>query len=93
MHAPVDAFLPNPFGLHGVIGNVMEWCLDTYSDPDVPLRDGDGRPLFEVRKSRVLRGGAFDQLARTARSGFRDAKTPESGTDYIGLRPVRAISE
>ncbi len=93
VHAPVDAFLPNPFGLHGVIGNVMEWCLDTYSDPDVPLRDGDGRPLFEVRKSRVLRGGAFDQLARTARSGFRDAKTPESGTDYIGLRPVRVISE
>ncbi len=91
IHAPVDAFLPNPFGLFGTIGNVMEWCLDTFSDPDVPLRDGDGRPLFEVRKARVVRGGSFDNVARASRSGYRDAKSPEAGTDYIGLRPVRTI--
>jgi formylglycine-generating enzyme required for sulfatase activity len=29
MHAPVDSYAANGFGLHNVSGNVLEWCLPT----------------------------------------------------------------
>ena len=37
---PVDAFAPNGFELHNVIGNVWEWCADAFAPGAFVTRGG-----------------------------------------------------
>jgi len=95
LHAPVDAFAPNAFGLHQVHGNVFEWCLDEYAadfytrlhgpDPVAVDRDASGG-------NRVSRGGSYRSTASSARSAFRQNDDPDSALAEVGLRPARALS-
>jgi len=66
-------------GIEDLAGNVEEWCDDFRLDDQ---RDG-GSP-------RVLRGGAFDFLARDLRSTFRIRYVPEYRNQSIGFRCVLA---
>jgi len=91
-HAPVGTFAPNPFGLHEVIGNLWELCLDGYdgtfyqhsprSDPVAPWKDAPGY---------VSRGGCFDSSAAQATSAVRLAATPQFADPTLGVRPVRSL--
>jgi formylglycine-generating enzyme required for sulfatase activity len=69
----VEAYSPNPWGLHDMLGNVWEWIEDIWHEnyagaPDdgaAWIRDGDpGR--------RVLRGGSWNNNPRNSRAGNRD---------------------
>jgi len=88
MHAPVNAFEPNPFGLYQVHGNVFEWCRDTWAEygnavqPDTGLRAPDPRYL----SLHVHRGGSFDKDAHYARSSHRSVGN--SVNSNLGLRPA-----
>ncbi len=91
--AEVGSYRPNPFGLHEVIGNVYEWCLDGYHDtfygrsPRVdPVAPWTGA------KYRVLRGGGFNDNASRARSAIRDDTAPDARLFMTGLRPARPSS-
>ena len=99
--AAVGSYLPNPFGLHDMLGNVWEWTQDCWSD-DYSDAPADGS-AYEVGHCtlRVLRGGSryvsaegiraahrlrFDPLSRNQNTGFRVARWARSAT-----RPPSAI--
>ncbi len=91
LHAPVGSFEANPFGLHDVHGNLIEWCRDLYADYRLDPAAGDGLRNDPRTTLRVSRGGAFMFGARMARSAGRQRVAPETISSEIGLRPARAI--
>jgi formylglycine-generating enzyme required for sulfatase activity len=74
--APVGSLAPNPFGLHDVLGNVAEWCRDSWEVLEgAQPRDGDGLIVGE-EATRVLRGGAFSHAPTSCRSSSRNGAMP-----------------
>ena len=77
LHAPVNHYRPNPFGLYNVHGNVYEWCLDGY-DEDFYASSPKVDPVASHAGSltHAFRGGTFDGRAFYARSAARLRATP-----------------
>ncbi|MEQ1893527.1 MAG: SUMF1/EgtB/PvdO family nonheme iron enzyme, partial [Planctomycetota bacterium] len=92
-HARVGSYLPSPFGLHDVIGNVWECCRDGY-DSGFYRRGPKQNPVADPAGSsvRVNRGGGFDNLAVFARSASRFTTAPELAPTDLGLRPAMGIT-
>ncbi len=93
LHAPVDALRPNRFGLHGICGNVWEWCRDRYHSSyekaplvGTPWEEGDDN-------KRVFRGGGWNQGSRPCRSANRSRGAPDFRNECIGLRPARSFCD
>jgi formylglycine-generating enzyme required for sulfatase activity len=88
--APVGKYKPNAWGLHDTLGNVWEWVQDCYlSYADAPS-DGSA---FETNgcKSRVVRGGAWDDPPAELRSAARFYLGPSNRNNNIGLRVARTL--
>lgn len=59
--APVGSFAPNGYGLYDVVGNVYEWCQDTFhKNYQGAPADGSAWILGGKSKKRINRGGAYD---------------------------------
>jgi formylglycine-generating enzyme required for sulfatase activity len=69
-------------------GNVWEWTHSLYQP--YPYRQQDGREDSLAESRRVLRGGAWLNVARVARVSYRSYAHPAFFDDGAGLRVVVA---
>ncbi|MEJ2703804.1 MAG: formylglycine-generating enzyme family protein, partial [Sedimentisphaerales bacterium] len=84
----VGSFAPNAFGLYDMHGNVAEWCSDRYSE-----QYGAARPSVDPKgpakgRSRVFRGGSWNDFPSPCRSANRDGDWPDVRKYVIGFRVV-----
>ncbi len=98
IHAAVGSFLPNPFGLHDVVGNLWEWCSDQYIFKSYRrrlIRGGRGARKTPAQTEkvtyRVYRGGSWGSSAMAGRSANRSKGAEGSSTATIGVRPARTL--
>ncbi|MEU4428149.1 formylglycine-generating enzyme family protein [Actinoplanes sp. NPDC024001] len=70
--------LPNAWGLHDMLGNVWDWCWDTY-DQEV------------YGTYRVLRGGGWFDEQWSCRASVRRRSHPSLRIDDVGFRIARSV--
>jgi serine/threonine protein kinase/formylglycine-generating enzyme required for sulfatase activity len=93
IHSEVGSFPPNPFGLHEVGGNILEWCADSYGQNSYDDMNWPSVSTEAIdRPTKVLRGGDYYQEVSFTRSASRSSTGPESEHHFIGLRPARALT-
>jgi formylglycine-generating enzyme required for sulfatase activity len=80
---------PNPWGLHDMHGNVLEWCLDTWRG-NLPGGMVTNRVTLPEGTLRVARGGSWLYPARTCRSANRDSYGVLNRCSDLGFRVVLA---
>lgn len=85
--SPANAFRPNSWDLHDMLGNVWEWCQDFFDPAYYEEKVEDGH-LGLNGDMRVLRGGSFADRAEACRCAFRHRAPPDYGSARIGFRPV-----
>lgn len=89
--APVGSFAPNPFGLYDMLGNVWEWCLDTFQ-PSYAGAPVDGRVWQGWDENRVRRGGSWFSIPRLVRSAARNGNPWGYRENDTGFRLVRELT-
>lgn len=87
--APVGSYAPNAFGLYDMLGNVFEWCRDSYGD-DTYASHAPRNPLYSEKTGlRVLRGGGWYSAPGEMRCAVRRGKCPTNTDDALGFRLIR----
>jgi formylglycine-generating enzyme required for sulfatase activity len=72
------------YGLVDMAGNVWEWTGSLYRS--YPYDAGDGREDPEAEGKRVVRGGAYDEVALLARCAWRNGVQPDLQAANTGFR-------
>ncbi len=90
---------PNPWGLHDILGNVVEWCEDS-GDYDALYNAYAKRPDGWVASGREatngfvcsIRGGAWNMDANACISDTRGECPPGRRWGFLGFRVLLALS-
>ena len=80
----------NPWGLHDMQGNMLEWCHDGYLKDlgAAAVVDPFGSP---ASKYRVLRGGSWRSAPAYIRAAYRHSYQPVQRYGYTGFRCARTL--
>jgi len=83
---PVGRLGGNELGIFDMSGNVAEWCNDWY-DNNYYKNSGSSNPKGPTNaKSKVVRGGSWDDYDKTARVFARSKFEPATKNKSIGFR-------
>jgi formylglycine-generating enzyme required for sulfatase activity len=93
--AKVGSYPANPWGIHDMHGNTVEWCRDWFHwrypggvDPDLHDAQGTATRNGTGDYSRSRRGSCWADPGWPSRSAFRQRFEPERRYDHIGFRVV-----
>jgi sulfatase modifying factor 1 len=90
--SPVDAFPPNGYGLHDMVGNVWEWTTTAYAPAGGADKSCCQREDVDPRKQlRVVKGGSHlcaANYCQRARPAARQGESVDSSTCHIGFRCI-----
>lgn len=86
----VGTFTANPYGLHDMHGNVMEWVEDCWN-PDHAGAPADASPRGGDCSRRVLKGGAWYYEASYLRSAARQSYPRKTRLNVVGFRVARTL--
>ena len=86
MTHPVGALAPNRWGIHDMLGNVAEWCMDWFSPYSGTSVSNPVGPEKGNRK--VRRGGGWSSISRRCRPSDRVGVSPECRSALIGFRLI-----
>jgi formylglycine-generating enzyme required for sulfatase activity len=89
--AAVGGYTANAWGLHDMHGNVLEWCLDSWSQLASTYPAGTvSDPFVATGGLRVVRGGCYADQSAVCRSPRRGSELPTNVYDFLGFRVVCA---
>ncbi len=78
----------NLLGLHDMLGNVAEWCEDSFAPyPGFDAID----PVGKDGDRRVARGGSWGDSAQRIRSADRIPARPDMRSAYVGFRLAMTV--
>jgi formylglycine-generating enzyme required for sulfatase activity len=89
--APVKSFMPNPFGLYDMSGNVSEWVEDCWHDNYVRAPTDGSAWVNPGCGERVLRGGSWGSAPDQDRSAFRMGAAADTRSGRVGFRVAREL--
>ena len=102
---PVGTYPANRYGLYDMVGNVREWCLDSYeenyyvnSPPANPIAgvsslDDVLNNFITLKNNRVLRGGSWLSSAQSSRIAKRNWRKPTDTNPNEGFRCVKSANK
>ena len=87
----VASFSKNAWGLYDMHGNVNEWCSDFFGI--YPSKEVINPTGPSAGRSRVFRGGSWQDSYFYCRAAYRGHKSPSLSIGAVGFRLVKTISK
>jgi formylglycine-generating enzyme required for sulfatase activity len=87
----VGSYRPNAWKIFDMVGNVSEWCQDSYLGKYPDDGSDESAVSSESSSAYVMRGGSWLDEPDASRSAKRLAFPPQGRRDFVGFRVAATI--